>query len=426
MEAAAHRCSALAPRYVPRQPQQTLLHQTLSAHWPAFKRRADAHGGFPDFVVGEVEDYLQCGLYEHGCVVARCGGCGHEQVVGLSCKRRGFCPSCCGRRMADTAAHLVDAVLPRVPIRQWVCSFPWQLRYAMGYDRSLCADLMGAFASELSRSYRRRAKRALGLSSVSDALTGAVTFVQRFDSALRLGPHAHTLVPDGVYVRAPDGSLEFHALPEPTVAEVTSVAAATAARIERVLQAHGRDFDERSDSGDDQLSLDYPALASCYRAATAGQQLLGEHPGQPALRLVGQPRQRKTRQEATLVAEVRGVNVHAQRVVDGRDRRQLERLCRYLARPPLSHDRLAQLPDGRLSLSLKTPWSDGTEAIVLSPMDLIARLVALVPLRRMHMTRLFGVLASASTAPRSCPPPSRIRFTDPCSSRARRGARWGS
>jgi hypothetical protein len=183
---------------------------------------------------------------------------------------------------------------------------------------------------------------------------------------------------DGVYVRDRDGAVEFHPLAEPTVAEVTSVAAATAARMERVLHAHGRDFDERTDSGDDQLSLDYPALASCYRAATAGQQLLGERPGQPALRLVGQPTQRKSRAKATLVAEVHGVNVHAQRVVDGRDRRQLERLCRYLARPPLAHDRLAQLPDGRLSLSLKTPWSDGTQAIVLSPMDLIARLCALV------------------------------------------------
>jgi hypothetical protein len=86
----------------------------------------------------------------------------------------------------------------------------------------------------------------------------------------------------------------------------------------------------------------------------------------------------------------------AQRVVDGRDRNQLERLRRYLARPPLAHDRLARRPDGRLSLSLKTPWSDGTEAIVLSPMDLIARLCALVPPPRMHMTHFFGVLASAS------------------------------
>lgn len=42
-------------------------------------------------------------------------------VVAFSCKGRGFCPSCTGRRMADLAAHLVDEVLPKVAIRQWVC-----------------------------------------------------------------------------------------------------------------------------------------------------------------------------------------------------------------------------------------------------------------------------------------------------------------
>ena len=125
-----------------------------------------------------------------------------------------------------------------------------------------------------------------------------------------------------------------------------------------MLQTHGRNFDERSDSGDDQLSLDYPALASCYRAATAGQQLLGDHPCQPALRLVGQPPQCRPHSQATLVAEVCGVNVHAERLVYGCDRPQLERLCRYLARPPLAHDRFSELKDGRLRLTLKTPWSD--------------------------------------------------------------------
>ncbi len=45
-----------------------------------------------------------------------------------SCKGRGFCPSCCGRRMADTAVHLCDEVLPEVPIRQWVLSFPFRVR----------------------------------------------------------------------------------------------------------------------------------------------------------------------------------------------------------------------------------------------------------------------------------------------------------
>ncbi len=54
----------------------------------------------------------------------RCGGCGDELLVAFSCKGRGFCPSCTTRRMHDTAARLVDGVLPRVPVRQWVLSLP--------------------------------------------------------------------------------------------------------------------------------------------------------------------------------------------------------------------------------------------------------------------------------------------------------------
>ena len=57
----------------------------------------------------------------------------------------------------------------------------WQLRTLLGYDRELCGAVLRAWASELSRSYKRRANRELGLSSEADAHTGAVTFVQRFD-----------------------------------------------------------------------------------------------------------------------------------------------------------------------------------------------------------------------------------------------------
>ena len=109
------------------------------------------------------------------------------------------------RRMSDAAAHLVDDVLPEVPARQWVCSLPWRLRILLGYDGRLCAEVMSAFTGAVSRSLRRRAKAQLGLPSVDDAHVGAVTFLQRSDSALRLNVHAHSLFLDGVYVRAPSG-----------------------------------------------------------------------------------------------------------------------------------------------------------------------------------------------------------------------------
>ena len=78
----------------------------------------------PDFVKAEFDAFLECGILAHGFLRLRCADCAHEKLVAFSCKRRGFCPSCGARRMAETAAHLVDHVIPRVPVRQWVLSFP--------------------------------------------------------------------------------------------------------------------------------------------------------------------------------------------------------------------------------------------------------------------------------------------------------------
>ena len=170
--------------YARRRPETTDLYRVVAEHWPAFRDRADEQGGLPRFVEKEFEEYLSCGILERGLARLLCGLCGQEMVVAYSCKRRGFCPSCIGRRMSDVAAHLVDEILPEVPLRHWICSLPWRLRCAVGFDRHLCADVLGAFSGALERSLRRRAKKALGLRSVEQAITGAVTFIQRGDSAL--------------------------------------------------------------------------------------------------------------------------------------------------------------------------------------------------------------------------------------------------
>jgi hypothetical protein len=351
-------------------------------------------------VVRDFEEYLRCGVLEHGLVHLACRRCGHDLVVAFSCKRRGFCPSCLGRRMSDVSAHLVDAVLPDVPIRQWVCSLPWRLRYAMGYDQRLCADVLGAFIGALTRSLRWRAKRALGLRSVADALVGAVTFVQRADSSLRLNVHFHTLALDGVYVRDEDGELQFHDLAEPSAADVRELAAWTHAALLRALERHGRSLDGLDDALGDELPADSPVLASCYGASASDLQLLGVAPGNRTDKLVRSLRlvpSASTSSPSELLAEVGGVNIHASPVVDGRDRERLERLCRYVARPPLSQERLELHGDGRVRYRFKAAWKDGTHAVLLDPMDFIARLCALVPPPRFHMLRYHGVLAARSS-----------------------------
>jgi hypothetical protein len=101
---------------------------------------------------------------------------------------------------------------------------------------------------------------------------------------------------------------------------------------------------------------------------------------------------------------VSGFNVHASVSVGPRERARLERLCRYLLRPPLALERLEQHPSGKLRYSLKKPWSDGSIAVLLEPEDLLSRLCALVPPPRFHMLRYFGVLSSHASRRREVVP----------------------
>jgi hypothetical protein len=79
----------------------------------------------PRFCVREVDAFLRCGMLAHGFARVWCEACGKDDVVAFSCKGRGFCPSCGARRMTDTAAWLVDRVIPdEAPVRQWVLSLP--------------------------------------------------------------------------------------------------------------------------------------------------------------------------------------------------------------------------------------------------------------------------------------------------------------
>ncbi len=294
--------------------------------------------------------------------------------------------------MADTAVHLVEKVIPEVPVRQWVCSLPWRLRVLLGYDRRLCAEVLEAFVVELSRSLKRRAKQSLGLATVAQALTGAVSVIQRGDSSLRLNVHFHVIALDGVYLsEEPDAPLVFHALPPPTPDEVADVAKRTALRVQKILARHGRTLDGtgESDAHDAELPEQF-ALSACYGAAASGLGLDGERAGQPLLRIVDPNRAR----DAEPVADVMGFNVHAQVAIPARDRPRLERLCRYMCRPPIAQDRLEEQPGGKLRYTFKKAWKDGTVAIVLEPLDLIARVCALVPPPRLHMVRYHGVLSS--------------------------------
>jgi hypothetical protein len=87
-----------------------------------------------------------------------CDACGRDRIV-VSCKGRGFCPSCLGHSMADTAAHLMDRVIPEAEVRQWVLTLPFALRYRLAYDAALTSVVLREFIRGVFVSYSRRARR---------------------------------------------------------------------------------------------------------------------------------------------------------------------------------------------------------------------------------------------------------------------------
>jgi hypothetical protein len=117
----------LAPAYQPRRPTETVLYRVVHDTLETFlaHARETYAAPLPRYVERELRGYMRCGVFAHGFTRCHCDACGSDLLVAFSCKGRGLCPSCAGRRMANTGAHLVDRVLPGVPVRQFVLSLPY-------------------------------------------------------------------------------------------------------------------------------------------------------------------------------------------------------------------------------------------------------------------------------------------------------------
>ena len=148
------------PGYARHRPEATLLYALVERYYPEFVAIREAAGRpLPKYVQEEFEAYLKCGRLEHGFLRVRCEDCHAEKLVAFSCKRRGFCPSCGARRMTDSAALLADEILPPKPLRQWVLSLPFALRFLLATDPDALTPSRRCFG-ESSRRVRRSCKRS--------------------------------------------------------------------------------------------------------------------------------------------------------------------------------------------------------------------------------------------------------------------------
>ena len=379
--------------YARHRPETTLLYQIIQEYWPEFQAELASHGKYlPANVAKEFDEYLKCGMLEHGFLRVRCESCHEEKLVAFSCKRRGFCPSCGARRMADSAALLVDDILPHQPMRQWVLSVPFPLRFLFASNPKVMTRALAIVYRTIATHLTRKA----GFTKLT-AQTGAVTLIQRFGSALNLNIHFHMLFLDGVYT-SDSLALQFSQVKAPSGTELNQLTHTIATRVGRYLERQGlleRDTGQpylTSDAlGRDDETPMHQLLGSSvtYRIAVGPQQ------GRKVMTLQTLPDD-GVEPFTTRFGNVAGFSLHAGVATRVHERDKLERLCRYITRPAVSTKRLSMTRNGRVRYELKTPWRNGTTHVIFEPLDFISRLAALVPRPRVNLTRFHGVFAPNS------------------------------
>ena len=167
------------------QPENTALYPIVEQHLSSLREELRHNeASLPRFVLKEFEDYLRCGRLEHGFLRVKCNGCRHE--------------------------HLVDHVIPQVPTRQWVLTFPWPLRLLFASQPATLSRVLAVVIRAIETDLIHRT----GLTRRAHARTGVVTLIQRFGSALNLNVHLHMIVLDGVYTEH-NGQARFHPVGAP-------------------------------------------------------------------------------------------------------------------------------------------------------------------------------------------------------------------
>ncbi len=291
--------------------------------------------------------------------------------------------------MTERAAHLVDAVLPRVPVRQWVLTVPYRLRYRLTWNHGLSRAVLRVYTRVLLDVYARGA-RARG---VPGGRTGSVTVMQRAGSGLNANLHFHTRVLDGVFREGAGGALAFHPAPAPSDAEVAAALATVRHRVQRLLVRRGLELADDATWPADRLADESPALARIVGASVRERVALGPRAGARVRRLGQEPDAAAVTSRGPRQAHLEGFDLHANVWVSANDRAGLERLCRYVLRPPFAQERLRLRSDSRVALELKTAWHDGTRALVFEPLEFLERLAAMTPRPETNLLICHGVLA---------------------------------
>ena len=251
---------------------------------------------------------------------------------------------------------MTDHIFPRLPVRQWVLSVPKRLRYVLQRDTALQGAVLRILLRAVERCLREHSPGC-----EPTARIGAIAFIHRFGSSLNEHVHFHCCIVDGVFQ------------PAVNIGDTTD-ATDTAEAVT------GVDFHAATD-------LDTAAIARVQ--AQVRQRILHAFVRRG---LIG----KSDRDEMMGWEHGGGFSLDASVCIGGRDRAGLERLLRYCARPPFALEHLHPLDAGHLIYHNPKSRSDSPRDLVLTPLELIDKIPALIPPPRAHRHRYYGVLAPNS------------------------------
>jgi len=298
------------------------------------ERFQPSYGRWRGLVDGVVYAFLDCGDFEHGFARVFCDACKTEYLLAFSCSRRGFCPSCAAKRGALFGVLLREEVAEDVGHCLWTFTVPKLLRPYFLHRR----ELLGALCRAASQTVHELIAEAAG----DEVRPGMVAAVHTAASDLRWHPHIHAIASRGGW----DREGRWH-----SVASVDTRAAELLFRHKVIsfLAAQGLLTDERIE------------LLDSWKSGHTG------------------------------------FSAHNAVTVRADDHDGLERLARYLLRPPLSLERLTLEPGLARYRHKRAPGCSGEP---FDPAELLARLLMHIPAPRLHLVRYYGHYSHLSRARR--------------------------
>lgn len=200
-----------------------------------------------------------------------------------------------------------------------------RLRYHLQHDPAVLNAALHIFLSAVERQLRLTSPGASAKSRL-----GGVVFIHRFGALLNAHLHFHCVVVDGVFDAEAVGGVIFHPATELDARASVMVQASVRQRLLRTLARRGL------------LEPDEAQAMAVW-----------EHGG--------------------------GFSVDASVRIEADDRVGLERLLRYCARPAFALERLREIDPEHLVYESAKPGPGGSVSLILTPMELLERLAALIP-----------------------------------------------